>query len=164
MDYHIRPLGKTCAGSGQPLEPGTRVFSVLVERSGELVRLDYAAAEWKGAPAGSVGQWQCAVPELDPNKGAVLDPEALLSYFEQVLENANPAQEQLAYVLALFLLQKRRLRLEGSRADGDIQYLQLTGSRGEGPFEVRDQQLPDDEIKRLQGEIGRSLQTEWNAA
>lgn len=164
MDYHIRPLGKTCAGSGQPLEPGTRVFSVLVERSGDLVRLDYAATEWKGAPQGSVGQWQCEVPRLDPNKGVVLDPEALLSFFEQVIENANPAQEKLAYVLALFLLQKRRLRLDGSRMDGEIQYLQLAGSRGEGPYEVRDQQLADDEIKRLQGEIGRSLHAEWNAA
>ena len=164
MDYHVRPLGKTCAGTGQPLEPGARVISVLVERNGELQRLDFAATAWQGPPEGAVGQWQCVVPRPEHEQSRPLDPEALLSYFEQVLEDGNPAQERMAYVLALYLLQRRRLRLDGARVDGDIQYLQLVGSRGEGPYEVRDQQLSEAEIKELQAGIHQAVQTEWQAA
>lgn len=152
-EYHIRPLGKTCAGSGQPLEPGTRVYSVVVERDGDMVRLDYAESAWTGPPEGALGQWQCVVPEPANPAQVVLDPEQLLSDLEQLLEDANPAREKMAYVLTLMLLQKRRLRLDGSRMDGEIEYLQVSGSRGEGPFEVRNQQLSENEIKQLQLEL-----------
>jgi hypothetical protein len=87
----------------------------------------------------------------------VLDPTALLSYFEQLVEDGNPAHDRLRYVLALFLLQKRRLRLDGSRIDGDVEYLQLSGSRGEGPYEIPDQQLAETEIRELQAELNHSL-------
>lgn len=164
MEYHFRPLGKSCAGTGQPLEPGAAVISVLVERDGELVRLDYSAAGWQGPPEGMVGQWRSEVPRPVTTSMRTVDPEAMLAYFEQVLEDANPAQEQIAYVLALYLLQRRRLKLEGARGDEDGQFLQLSGSRGEGPYEVRDQQLADDEIKRLQADVHIAMQSEWNAA
>lgn len=163
MEYHVRPLGKTCAATGAVLPPGAAVVSVLVERAGELVRLDYLAEAWTGPPEGTIGQWRCRVPPAATSSPSA-DPEALLTFFEQVLEDANPAQEPLAYVLALALLQRRRLRLEGARVEDGIQYLQLAGSRGEGPYEVRDQQLSDETIQRLQGEMQLALQSEWNAA
>lgn len=164
MDYHVKPLGKTCAATGQPIEPGSRVVSVLVERDGELQRLDYTRAGWQGPPPGTVGQWQCVAPVPETTAARSIDPEALLGYFEQLLEDANPAQEKLAYVAALYLLQRRRLKLEGARADGELAYLQLVGSRGEGPWEIRDQQLADDEVKQLQAQMHHCLQAEWNAA
>ena len=34
-----------------------------------------------------------------------LDADALMRYFEQLCEDANPAQEKFAYVLSLLLLQ-----------------------------------------------------------
>lgn len=163
MDYHVRPLGKTCAATGEPLSPGDRVISVLVERNGELVRLDYAARNWTAPPEGTVGQWTCQTPP-EESTGRPIDPAALFAFFEQIIEDANPAQEQLAYVLALSLLQRRRLLLEGARVDGDVQYLQLCGSRGEGPYEVRDQQLSDDQMRLLQAELRGALQAEWSAA
>ena len=61
-----------------------------------------------------------------------------------------------------YWLQKRRLKLEGSRHDGDIEYLELLGSRGEGVFEVRDQHLTDDEIGQLQQALNAHLATEWS--
>ena len=164
MDYHVRPLGKTCAGTGQTLAPGAKVVSVLVDQEGELTRLDYSTEGWQGPPEGTIGQWTCEVPKPEATDARNVDPGVMLSYFEQVIEDANPAQEQIAYVLSLYLLQRRRLRLEGAREDEGIQYLQLVGSRGEGPYEVRDQQLSDDEIKRLQAEVHVALQSEWNAA
>lgn len=146
------------------MEPGARIVSILVEREGELTRLDFSPEGWQGPPDGTIGQWTCHVPPAQAADARTIDPDAMLAYFEQVLEDANPAQEQIAYVLALYLLQRRRLRLEGAREDDDYQYLQLAGSRGEGPYEVRDQQLSDDEIKRLQAEVHLALQSEWNAA
>ena len=78
------------------------------------------------------------------------------------MKDANPAQDKFRYVLALLLLQKRRLKIEGSRQDGDVEYLELVGSQGEGTFEVRMQQLEDAEIEQLQRDLNAHLATEWN--
>lgn len=164
MEYHFRPLGKTCAATGNPLQPGTVVQSVLFERHGQFERLDFSVAGWTGMPGGALARWRCRVPEPVRQSQAPLDPESLLSYFEQLVEDANPAHDKLRYVLALFLLQRRRLKLDGSRHDGERDLLQVSGSRGEGPYEIVDQQLAEAEIRQLQGEIAQLMNTEWKAA
>ncbi len=163
MDYQVRPIGKTCAVSGEPLEPGTTCYSVLVDRQGTLERLDISAAAWTGQPEGAVGVWKRIIPVQKETRPSQIDPREMQSYFEQLVEEAQPAREKLVYVLALFLLQKRRLQLDGSRTDGEIEYLLLSGTDGSGPFEVRDQQLSGDEIAALQKELSRSIESEWAA-
>jgi len=104
-----------------------------------------------------IAHWRCTVPELETEKPKPLDADTLLEHFERMLEDANPAQEQLCYVIALLLMQKRRLQLERTRYDGDSAWLEFIGQRGEGPFEVRDQQLTGAEIADLQTTLTRHL-------
>ena len=164
MEYQFRPLGKTCAGTGKPLTPGEICTSVVVERNGELIRLDFSNSGWTGPPDGMIGLWSCQVPPAAVINAAKVDPEVLLRFFEQLLETGNPAHDRMLYVVALYLLQRRRFRLEGSRLEDGVQYLQLIGSRGEGPYDVRDQQLPEDEVQALQAELNQQLSEEWAAS
>lgn len=157
MSYRVKPLGKICAGTGEPLVPGSRIHSVLVDRDHEQVRLDYSEAGWNGPPEGTLGHWRCIVPEPVASGPKPLDTEALFRFFEESAEDQNPTQEKFRYVVALLLLQKRRLQLEGSRKDGEIEYLLLIGSRSEGPFEVRDQHLAPEEIQQLQSDLNAHL-------
>ena len=150
MEYQVKALGKTCAGTGDPLAPGSVCHSVLVERNGDLVRLDFSHAGWSGPPEHAVAHWKTVVP-LPPNPLAQkLDPDQLYQYFEQLQEEASPATESTQYVLALLLLQKRRLRLESSRSDGEDEWLELSGARGEGEYLIRNLKLPDAETQQLQ--------------
>lgn len=161
MEYRIRPIGKKCAGTGDTLPPGARCLSVLVDQQGEQVRLDFAEEAWAGPPEGTIGYWRSQVPEaVADDKPRPIDPDALMRYFEQLEEHGNTMQEQLRYVLALLLLQRRRLQLEGSREDGDVEYLQLSGTRGEGNFEVRDHELAAEELEALQQQLTAHLQSE----
>ena len=164
MDYRFRPLSKTCAATGQPLAPGSVCYSVLVERDGVYERLDYSADAWTGVPVEAIGFWQCVVPHPEAKDVHTVDPEALLQYFEQLVEESNPAQAKLLYVLALYLLQRRRLRLDGSHVVDDVEYLEVSGTRGEGPYDIPDQQLSRDEISELQAALNQQLTTQWNAA
>ena len=157
MSYRVKPVGKTCAGTGEPLVPGSRIHSALVDRGHEQVRLDFSEDAWTGPPEGTIGHWKSLVPEPAATGPKPLDTEALFRYFEETAEDQNPIQEKFRYVVALLLLQKRRLQLEGSRVDGEIEYLQLVGSRSEGPFEVRDQHLSPEEIQQLQSDLNAHL-------
>ena len=159
MDYRLKPIGKTCTVTGNELVPGSVCLSTLVEQDGRFVRLDFSEAGWNGPPEGAVGYWHCTVPQPEQNSRKLLDANALMGYFEQLCEDANPSQDKLRYVLSLLLLQKRRLKLQGSRQDGDAEYLELIGSQGQGPFEVRDCYLSEDEINQLQKDLNVHLAT-----
>jgi len=163
MDYHVKPLGKICAATGKPLAPGSTCHSVLMEKEGNLVRLDFSADAWTGPPAGHLAHWTAEVPAaIDPNTQRI-DPEVALRYFEQLSEEASPVHERTRYVLALVLLQQRKLRLENVRFESDDEVLELSGVHGEGNFEVRNYHLDDTETQRLQSELKVQLAQEWQA-
>ena len=162
MDYHLKPIGKTCAEGGEPLEPETVCYSVLVEREGGLLRLDFCEADWPGLPHDTIAQWRCQVPREGSSGPQPLDPDGLMRYFEQLAEDPGEDREKLRYVVALLLLQKRRLKLEGSRAVSGAEVLEFSGRLGEGTFEVTDCRLVPEEIERLQDQLNEQLQREWN--
>jgi hypothetical protein len=161
MDYQLKPLGKTCAATGKPLAPGSVCHSVVVERNGQFVRLDYSPGSWQGPPTDAIGYWQSRVPQ--PKHPHFVDPDALLRHFEQLCEEGSPNQDVNRYVSALMLLKLKRLRLDDLRRDDDGEFLQLSGTRGEGAFEVRNLQLADDELAGLQQQLKAQLAGEWAA-
>lgn len=153
MDYAIRPIGRTCASTGMSLEPGTTCRSALVERNGRLERLDFALKAWKEAPEGTIGHWRSRVPATAAAQTQRIEPDELMLQFERLEDTGHMQVRRLRYVLALLLLQKKRMELEGTRSDDGIEYLILVGTKGEGPFEVRDEQLDSDEIAAVQREL-----------
>lgn len=160
MDYHFPPLGKTCSATGKLLVPGATCRSALLEQNGQQVRKDFSLEGWTGPPLGAIAYWVTQVPErTGPPK---LDPEQLMRYFEQLTEEASPSHDQTRYLLALLLLQQRRLKLEGVRSDEDGDVLVLFGMRGEGNFEVPHLQLADAEVTERQNALRLQLAAEWN--
>ncbi len=157
MDYQLKSVGKTCVRTGTELRPGDACYSALVERANAWVRLDFSPAAWNGPPEGAIGYWKTIVPQPGEAKHRTLDPDSLLRQFEQLCEEANPARETFRYVLALLLVQRRRLRIEGTRSDGEAAFLQLAGLAGEGPFEVREQNLDASEIEAIQRELNEAF-------
>lgn len=164
MDYQFGAPGKVCAVSGKPLSPGDRCVSALVEQGGKLVRLDFLEAHWTGEPPHSVGSWKYQIPMMTPQQQRQMSLDSLLRFFEQLAEEANPSQQRVLYVVALSLLQNRKLKLEGTRRDGPREFLIFLGPKGEGPFEVLDQQLTSDELTALQQELQNQLLPQWEQA
>lgn len=153
MEYSFKSIGRTCAASGVELTPGTLCRSALVERDGRFERLDYALPAWPGPPEGTIGHWRTRVPASAVPQARRLDADELMRQFERLEETGHEQVRRLRYVLALLLLQKKRLELEGSRTDDDCDYLILAGGKGEGPFEVRDERLGPEEIGAIQREL-----------
>lgn len=116
-----RPTG-SCAASGRALAVGERYVACLIEpKDGQgLTRVDFGLAEWEGgarppAPARVFGFWRSTVAPPGAKKQQLVDDAALLDLFEQ-LEAATEARKiAFRYLLALVLVRKRLLSLEGSR-------------------------------------------------
>ena len=160
MDYQFGAPGKVCAASGKPLGPGDKCISALVEQSGRLMRLDYLEAHWPGEPPHTVGSWKFQIPEATAQQQRMIDVDSLFRFFEQLVEDANPGYDRMRYVVALFLLQRKRLKLDGTRQEDGQDLLVFLGSRGEGPYDVVDQQLTADEMSALEAEMKTQLQSQ----
>lgn len=152
QEYNLKPISRTCAGTGKELVPGSLCHSALIEVNGEQQRLDFSEEGWTEPPDGLIAQWRCVVPEPAAVK-KTLDPDELMRQFEQLTEEASPAHDKHRYVLSLLLLQRRRLKLDGTKTIDDQEFLEVIGSRGEGSFLVPDQTLDDDEVQQLQAAI-----------
>ncbi len=153
QDYNVKPIGRTCAGTGKELVPGSLCHSVLVEKNGELQRFDYSDEGWTRPSESFLAHWRCEVPEAVAATKKTFDPDELMRQFEQLCEEASPAQDKFRYVLALLLLQRRRLKLEGTKTVDDQEFLELNGARGEGTFLILDQKLDDAEVTQMQEAI-----------
>ena len=162
MNYHLKSVGKACAATGKELVPGMKCHSALVEKHGELIRIDFSQEGWDGPPEGTVGHWHFTVPHIVESKTPSMDANSLMRYFEQFGEDLNPAQEKFRYILSLLLLQKKKLKVQNTRLDEDIEYLELVGIHGEGPFEVKQQNLSNEEIEQLQQDLNSHLAAEWS--
>jgi hypothetical protein len=153
MEYSFRPVGRICAATGVELNPGTVCRSALVERDGRFERLDYALSAWPGALQGTIGHWRCRIPAATTPPVRRLDPDELMQQFERLDDAGHEQVRRLRYVLTLLLLQRKRMSLEDCRSEDDVNWLIVVGTKGEGPFEVRDERLGPEEIAAVQKEL-----------
>jgi len=153
VDINLRPVGKYCAGSGEALQPGSTCWSVLREIAGKIVREDYSEEAWDGPQEDSLGHWQCQIPKSAEEVRKVMDTDSLLATFLQLTESPNTAQLDYLYVLALLLLRRKRLILEDNVEFNDQPAMRLIGSGGEGPFDVLERSLTDEQVAEFQEQL-----------
>ena len=122
-----RPTG-VCAATGRPLDVGERFVAVLVEpKAGAggtvgghagLDRLDFSVAAWDDGrrPEGEVfAFWRSVVAAPGARKRQLVDDAALVDLFEQLDGATEGRKVAFRYLLALVLVRKRLLHMEGTR-------------------------------------------------
>jgi hypothetical protein len=158
IDYEIQRCTRRCAASGRELQNGETCYSVLLPQGATVVRQDYSADAWQGPPDGAIGWWKVTV--ADPNAGRLswAPGDVMLNYFERLLD--DPASLDARYVLALLLVRRRILRLEGhEKDDAGRETLALYCSRNDAHYRVT-QSLPSPErAAAIQNQLAELLQT-----
>ena len=89
LDFEIRSCSRRCAKLERELQPGDCYFSVLHEEGPELVRTDYCAEAWEGAPAECVGWWRSQVPTSSDTKPKLAPTEVMLNLFGSLADRAE---------------------------------------------------------------------------
>jgi hypothetical protein len=156
-DYQIQPHTRRCAATGRELKAGDRCYSVLLEEAGKFVRKDYAADAWAGPPAGAFSFWAARLPASEARRRPPVDDDLLLECFGRLEGQDEPARVSFRYVLALLLLRRRRLRLEGEERDGGRELLRLRCPRTGARHEVANPGLADEELAAVQDEVFQAL-------
>ena len=142
LDFEIQRCTRRCSHTDRELKPGELMYSALISRGADVVRLDFAQEAWTGAPDGTLGWWRSRVPDVSGQKLHWAPNDVLLHYFEQLAGQID--KQDVRYVLALLMIRRRILRLEESTKDEQGRdVLHLFCPRNEAQFEVL-ASLPDE--------------------
>jgi hypothetical protein len=158
LDYEIQRCSRRCAATDRELKNGEICFSVLVPEGAAAVRRDYSADAWHGPPESAIGWWQTTI--VDPHAGRPhwAPNDVMLNYFERLLE--DPSAEDARYVLALLLVRRRVLRVEGHEQDAPGRdTLVLYCSRNEAQYRVVEVMPTPERTAAIQHQLAELLQT-----
>jgi hypothetical protein len=162
LDFEIQRSTRRCAATDRPLEPGELCYSVLEVQGADVVRKDFAASAWSGPPEEAIGWWKARVPDLHAKKIKLAPNEVLLELFDQLAE--QPESEDMRFVLALLLVRRRVLRLDGpalpeakpSLAES-VQTMTVYCPLREASYEVTEVMPSDERIEEIQQQLGELL-------
>jgi hypothetical protein len=115
MDYKFHRPQPACHRTGRGFAVGEEFFSALVRGANGLERLDIAAEAWDGPPEAAVAWWR-ARQGAAADTGPMLAPVEVLLDALEALED-DPADAPLRYLLALQLVRRRALRIEGDAGE-----------------------------------------------
>ena len=117
MDLTLHRPQSVCSRTGRSFLAGDAFFSALVRGAGGLERIDVAAEAWEGPPAKAVAWWRSVQP-APGEAGPTLAPVDVLLDALEALEESG-ADEPLRYLLALQLVRRRVLKMEGGGEEDD---------------------------------------------
>ena len=157
IDYQIQPNSRRCAATGRELRPGEKVFSVLMEEGGRLVRKDFAAEAWQGPPAEAFSFWAGRVVAPESKKRAPIDDEMLLDCFKRLDGQTEASRIRFRYIVALLLMRRKRFRFSEAVKENGQEWLSLRCTRTGAMHRVLNPLLSDEETAAVQEEVFQAL-------
>jgi hypothetical protein len=158
LDYEIHRCTRRCAATDRELAIGETCYSVLVPEGATVVRRDYSAEGWSEPPAAAIGWWKTTVTDPHAGRPHWAPNDVMLNYFERLLE--DPASEDARYVLALLLVRRRVLRVEGHEKDDQgHETLLLHCGRNDTNYRVTEALPAPERAAAIQQQLAELLQT-----
>ncbi len=152
--WHIGRRTRTCAGSGEPIPAGTVFYSALVEGDESFERKDFLPDAWPLVDKSAFfSYWKNKGGEDRAEKRQSVDYERLLAFFD-TLDGAEDRQKKLfRYVLALILVRRRRLRLEGAARVPEGDKLTVYDRRTEKTLDILSPEASREELAAVQAKL-----------
>jgi hypothetical protein len=155
--YHIQGSTWRCARTGRELRPGEKVYSVLYDRGAVFEREDIGVEAWQGPPEGAFSFWLGRVPPKEQARCPQVDENLLFDCFSRLAGETDPRKIAFRYVLALWLMRKKRLKFESTARRGEQDVLVLRCGRTRQTHEVADPRLTEQQVAEVQDEVQRLL-------
>ncbi|MDJ0973599.1 MAG: hypothetical protein QNJ98_04000 [Planctomycetota bacterium] len=160
--WKVQRLARVSALTGEAFPPDTEIVTALFgeeEEVGEdrvkgsgFVRKDFLAAEATDELlADAYCVWRTRTAPPNPEDERRLDLDMARAFLERLLEEKNPERDAVCMTLALLLIRKRRLNLEGQ----DETALRCRWPREKATFKVPAPVVTEADAEQLQQELTR---------
>ena len=152
-EYRLSKRARACMACEKEFRPGDAIVSAIHESGEEFVRRDVCETCFPEAQD-CYSHWltrEQPAPE-DPHR---LDYNLALTFLDRLLREADPARAGLAYVLALLLSRKRRLKIRETRQlpEGELLLVDLRRPEQDERVQILAPRLAEGEEDRLQADL-----------
>ncbi len=161
FDVDVPRCTRTCAATDRELLEGESIYSALVRVGVDYVRQDFSAEGWHGPPPETVAWWQAEIPRRNATKAKLAPDEVLWELFMDLAERPEEADKR--YVLTLFLIRRRVLKLDES-SGGDANELNVFHTRSGDEFQVSVVDFDEDRAAEIQQELMSLFYAQTDAA
>lgn len=149
-DWSLRAAAKACAACRAAFPGGATIVSGLRREAQGFVRDDFCEGCFPDA-SGFASRWHTRIPVPPPSRPR-LDPAAVYEFFRN-LEGDAPSERAFRYVLALYLVRRKVLRLEGAARGA----LKLAEAKGDRRFRIPEEPMTPERIQETFGMLQRVL-------
>lgn len=158
MTYPLASAHRVCARTGKVLQPGEKHMVVLLNKDESLAREEISLEAWKDPGQDAFAWWQTSVPDRQASTRLIIDDGLVYDCFTRLESDEEPGKVNFRYVLALWLLRKRKLKFEDVHKENSQDWLLLREPRNKKLHRVRDPHLNEDAIVQVQQEVEAMLQ------
>lgn len=157
--YTIKRSSQKCSKTDRVLEPGDIYYSVLIETSEGIERIEISQEAWEGEPEDTLGWWKCKVPKLDSGKVYWAPAEVIVDYFDRLMKSDQG--EDARYVMALLLLRKRLARqVDSVLEENDDDYIEIYINRLDQNYKMKVVELTAEQVKQIESTFSQHLFTD----
>lgn len=154
-DYGIDRKIETCGACGKSFAENQPLVSGLYEGGAGFVRKDFCLDCWnEELGRDCLGHWRTK-NAVEEQKRRFVDDEIIFSFFEKLVEAEDESKADFRYVLALILMRKRWLKLQGLDRDGGTVRMVLRCPRRDAVYKVEERRLSPEEMEHLNDEVAR---------
>lgn len=154
--WHIARSSRTCAHSGQAIEPGQPFYSALLEKDDSFERRDFSASAWPEIGKDEFfSYWKNKSAQTPSEKAPPVDYERLLGFFDSLEGAEEPGKRLFRYVLALVLARRRRLRLDDMSRTPEGDRLVVYDRRSNRTLEIVAPEATREELEKTQERLNQ---------
>ncbi len=158
MEWKINKSSQGCIICSKGFCGEEEYYSALYDENNIFTRKDFCSSCWnKDKDSGFFSFWKTKVPKKDKPVQKFVNTEILLDMFMRLEGNVETHQKNLRFVLALYLIRKKILKLKSlARQDGE-EFIIVYCSKIDREFHVCNPNLQEEEIEVITSEMGQLL-------
>lgn len=158
MEWKINKSSNGCTICNKEFLEEEEYYSSLYSENDVFVRKDFCTACWgRGKEGGFFSFWKTKAPKKDKSVQRFVNTEVLLDIFMKLNGDIGPHQKNLRFVLALYLIRKKILKLKSLIRQNGEEYIAVHCPRLDQEFHIFNPNLKEEEIGAITSEMGELL-------
>lgn len=156
MEWSIDRSAKSCTQCSRSFKEEEEYFSALYDKDDVFIRSDFCIVCWgQDKDKGAFSYWKTKVQKKIDNVQRYANTDVFYALFSKTENESNPSSINFRYVLSLYLMRKKILKLktvDKSNGNETLIYQNLKEAKEE---KVLKPQLGKEEIMTVTEEIGK---------
>ncbi len=156
MDWSINRGSHVCSLCEKSFPEEEVYLSALYDENNEFLRRDFCVECWdKRENENSFSYWKTKISKKPEKVEKYAKVDVFYDLFSKLENEKEPSRVNFRYVLSLFLMRKKVLKLISSHKSDENEYLVLHNVKEDNDTEVLKPKLSEEEVLAVTDEIGK---------